>query len=151
MPGDNDPWASTFSGGAAATLPRRGVPEIFTSRVKRVFQQTKGEGAGEAVWSSNPCRVGYFTQEIVVFRDDVVGRLRRNCVNFKKEDDGVVKGDEMEVEVTGDGELISEVLVKGKGKEKEKDIEKEKDKNEVDLEVKNARKVTPPVCTSNHY
>ncbi|KAI5844374.1 DNA polymerase alpha/epsilon subunit B-domain-containing protein [Morchella snyderi] len=86
VPGDNDPWASTFSGGASAALPRRAVPEMFTGRVRRVFQGAAagGGGGGEAVWTSNPCRVGYFTQEVVVCRDDVVGRLRRNGVGFGK-------------------------------------------------------------------
>lgn len=107
VPGDNDPWASTFSGGSSTTLPRRGIPDIFTSRIKRVFQQSQsskgadgssgGGGGGEALWTTNPCRIGYFTQEIVVCRDDMVGRLRRNGINFKKSED-----DEMEV---GDFEM----------------------------------------------
>ncbi|RPB13678.1 hypothetical protein P167DRAFT_584994 [Morchella conica CCBAS932] len=56
VPGDNDPWASTFSGGSSAALPRKAVPEMFTGRVRRVFQGAAA--GGEAVWTSNPCRVG---------------------------------------------------------------------------------------------
>lgn len=90
VPGDNDGWASSFSAGAATALPRKAVPEMFTSRVKRAFAAanaeagSKGDGEGEAVWSSNPCRVSLFgpTHEIVVFRDNMTSRLRRTAVNF---------------------------------------------------------------------
>ncbi|MCJ1366198.1 DNA-directed DNA polymerase epsilon, subunit B [Acarospora aff. strigata] len=93
VPGDNDPWASSFSAGAATPLPRRGVPDLFTSRIKRAFvtansEAEKGPGKktdGEAIWTTNPCRISLFgpTQEIVVFRDDLSGRLRRNAIRFK--------------------------------------------------------------------
>ncbi|RMZ89877.1 hypothetical protein DV736_g2887, partial [Chaetothyriales sp. CBS 134916] len=32
VPGDNDPWASSFGAGAATCLPRQPVPDLFTSR-----------------------------------------------------------------------------------------------------------------------
>jgi DNA polymerase epsilon subunit 2 len=93
VPGDNDPWPSAFSGGAATVLPRNSVPELFTSRVKRAFasanadvEKATGEKTnGEAIWSTNPTRLTLFgpTQEIVLFRDDVSGRLRRNAVRFR--------------------------------------------------------------------
>ncbi|CAZ85465.1 unnamed protein product [Tuber melanosporum] len=84
VPGDNDPWASTFSGGASTTLPRKPIPEIFTTRIKRVFTQSRGPNS--AIWASNPCRIGYFTQEIVMCRDDIFSRFQRNAINFKKSD-----------------------------------------------------------------
>lgn len=93
VPGDNDPWASSSSGGAATTIPRDGVPEIFTSRIRRAIananQETgrkSGEAAGEAVWATNPARMSLFgpVEEIVLFRDDVTGRLRRGAVTFSK-------------------------------------------------------------------
>lgn len=93
VPGDNDPWASAFSAGAATALPRNSVPDIFTTRIKRAFATARSEAEkatgkktdGEAVWSTNPTRLTLFgpAQEIVFFRDDMSGRLRRNAVRFR--------------------------------------------------------------------
>ena len=93
VPGDNDPWASSFSAGAATLLPRRGVPELFTTRIKRAFATANAEAEksigkktdGEAIWSTNPTRLTLFgpAQEVVLFRDDLCGRLRRNAVRFR--------------------------------------------------------------------
>ena len=93
VPGDNDPWASAFSAGASVMLPKRALPEIFTSRVKRVFGSANATSAkstgrkpkGEAIWSSNPSRLSLFgpVQEVVIFRDDMIGRLRRKALRFQ--------------------------------------------------------------------
>lgn len=93
VPGDNDPWASSFSAGASTIIPREGVPEIFTNRIKRAFANAKneagaagkkGEVEGEAIWTSNPTRMSLFgpAHEVVVFRDDIAGRLRRNAIRI---------------------------------------------------------------------
>ena len=94
VPGDNDPWASSFSAGAAAVLPRKCVPELFTTRIRRAFAGANAEGEkitgkkarGEIIWSTNPTRLTLFgpAQEVVFFRDDMLGRLRRNAVHFRK-------------------------------------------------------------------
>ena len=34
----------------------------------------------KCIWGSNPSRVKYFTQEIVIFRDDLLNRCRRNLI-----------------------------------------------------------------------
>ncbi|CAG7947270.1 unnamed protein product [Penicillium olsonii] len=90
VPGDNDPWASAFSAGAASTVPRQPIPDLFTSRVRRAFATANSElGAqnkeppGDAVWTSNPARLSWFgpVHDIAVFRDDMSGRLRRSAVN----------------------------------------------------------------------
>ena len=93
VPGDNDPWPSAFSAGAATVLPRNSVPELFTSRIKRAFatanvEADKATGKrtdGEVIWSTNPTRLTLFgsAQEVVFFRDDMSGRLRRNAVRFR--------------------------------------------------------------------
>ncbi|KAL8700877.1 MAG: hypothetical protein Q9224_000760 [Gallowayella concinna] len=93
IPGDNDPWASAFSAGAGAVLPKRALPEIYTSRVKRVFttanteakKSTDQKPKGEAIWSTNPSRLTIFgpAQELVIFRDDISGRLRRKALRFR--------------------------------------------------------------------
>lgn len=93
VPGDNDGWASAFSAGAATPLPRKPVPDLFTSRVRRVFATANseagknGEGdGGEVIFTSNPSRLSLFgpCHEIVLFRDDMTARLRRAAVRLKK-------------------------------------------------------------------
>lgn len=94
VPGDNDPWASSFSAGAATLLPRQGIPELFTSRIRRAINNANSDAAhkkdvdtpGEVVFTSNPARLSVFgpVEEIVLFRDDITGRIRRNAVLFPK-------------------------------------------------------------------
>ena len=93
VPGDHDPWASSFSAGAATSIPQASVPELFTLRVRRAFATANMEAErstgkktdGEAVWSTNPSRLSLFgpVQEVVLFRDDMLSRLRRNAVRFR--------------------------------------------------------------------
>ncbi|KAI1355250.1 DNA polymerase epsilon subunit B [Xylaria sp. FL0043] len=91
VPGDNDGWASSFSSGAAVPLPRKAVPDMFISRIRRVFATANaGVGAptdvgGEAIWTSNPARLSVFgpAHEVVLFRDDMSARLRRTAVRLK--------------------------------------------------------------------
>lgn len=93
VPGDNDGWASAFSAGAAVPLPRKPVPDLFTSRVRRIFASANNEAGkkeegtgGEAVFTSNPSRLSLFgpCHEVVVFRDDISARMRRSAVRLKK-------------------------------------------------------------------
>ncbi|OAP54786.1 hypothetical protein AYL99_11234 [Fonsecaea erecta] len=100
VPGDNDPWVSAFSAGASCLLPRQGVPEVFTSRVRRAFTtaNTEVHGGlrekdalkGESIWATNPARISLFgpLEEIVMFRDDITGRFRRSAIMFPKLDAG---------------------------------------------------------------
>ncbi|KAF7540991.1 hypothetical protein G7054_g987 [Neopestalotiopsis clavispora] len=89
VPGDNDGWASSFSAGAAVPLPRKSVPDMFTSRIRRAFVAANAEPGvkkgGEAVWTSNPARLTVFgpSHELVIFRDDMSARLRRTAVRLK--------------------------------------------------------------------
>ena len=91
VPGDNDPWASSFAAGAATVLPQQNIPELFTSRIRRAVAtaitetgKKDGDCAGEAIWASNPARISLFgpLEELVLFRDDITGRLRRSAVTF---------------------------------------------------------------------
>jgi DNA polymerase epsilon subunit 2 len=89
VPGDNDGWASSFSAGAAVPLPRKSVPDMFTSRIRRAFATANSEPGikkgGEAVWTSNPARLSVFgpAHEIVLLRDDMSARMRRTAVPLK--------------------------------------------------------------------
>ncbi|POS82201.1 hypothetical protein EPUL_005569, partial [Erysiphe pulchra] len=103
VPGDNDGWASAFGAGAATVIPRKGIPDIFTSRIKRAFAIANAEAEkelghktnGEAIWTSNPSRLTLFgpLNEIVLFRDDISSRLRRSAIHFSTpsndNDDGI--------------------------------------------------------------
>ena len=92
VPGDNDGWASSFSAGAAVPIPRKGIPDLFTSRIKRAFATANAEAEkeqgkktdGEAIWTSNPSRISLFgpAHEILLFRDNLSARLRRTAVRF---------------------------------------------------------------------
>ncbi len=130
VPGDNDPWASAFSAGAATVIPRKGLPEMFTSRIKRAFgtanaEAEKGNGKkmdGEAIWTSNPSRLSLFgpAQEVVFFRDDISSRLRRTAIRFRPQqnaDDAV--SDEVDVEMctaptNPSGEVSDETIIQGR-------------------------------------
>lgn len=68
IPGPNDPWTTSPN-----CLPRKGIPEVFTNRVRRICKDVR--------FVSNPCRLGYFTQEICVFRNEVADSIIRNRVN----------------------------------------------------------------------
>lgn len=95
VPGDNDAWPSSFMAGASNPVPRKAVPEVFTSRIRRAVAEAnreiggraQGRKEGEAIWTTNPARLSWFgcVGEMVVFRDDVAGRLRRTAVRFSKD------------------------------------------------------------------
>ncbi|KXS14233.1 Pole2 protein [Gonapodya prolifera JEL478] len=72
IPGPGDPWDTKV-------LPRARVPKTVTGRVE---QKVPG-----AVFATNPCRMKYFTHEIVLYREDLATKLRRNCVVPPDEDE----------------------------------------------------------------
>ena len=90
VPGDNDGWISAFTAGASTPLPRKAVPDMFTSRIRRAFATANAEAShkvpGSAVWTTNPSRLTLFgpSHELVLFRDDLSARLRRTSVNLKR-------------------------------------------------------------------
>ncbi|KAL7753078.1 DNA-directed DNA polymerase epsilon, subunit B [Sorochytrium milnesiophthora] len=65
VPGPEDPWGGHV-------LPRPPVPAYFTQRVQSRIPR--------AIFASNPVRIKYCTQEIVVMRDNLFNRMHRNCV-----------------------------------------------------------------------
>ena len=101
VPGDNDPWASSFSAGAATLLPRQGIPDILTNRIRKARDAANSSAnlkkdvdtPGETIFTSNPARLSMFgpLEEIVLFRDDITGRIRRNAVLFPKQDEDTME------------------------------------------------------------
>jgi DNA polymerase epsilon subunit 2 len=91
VPGDHDAWQSGFGRGAPGALPYDPVPHFFRTRVGKVLAQANkeagkerpdGEKEGEAIWTSNPARLSVFGPacDVVLFRDDVSGRMRRHAL-----------------------------------------------------------------------
>lgn len=117
VPGDNDGWASSLSAGAAVPLPRKSVPEMFTSRVRRAFATANAEPGvkkgGEPIWTSNPARLSVFgpAHEIVLFRDDISARLRRTAVHLKPSKPSAgVQGSQMPLDDVPDDIEMAEAL-----------------------------------------
>uniref|UniRef100_A0A8D0BVR7 DNA polymerase epsilon subunit n=1 Tax=Salvator merianae TaxID=96440 RepID=A0A8D0BVR7_SALMN len=67
IPGSEDP-------GPGSILPR---PPL-TGNITEEFRQQ----VPFSVFTTNPCRVQYCTQEIIIFREDMVNKMCRNCVRF---------------------------------------------------------------------
>ncbi|GCB80540.1 hypothetical protein scyTo_0016242, partial [Scyliorhinus torazame] len=67
VPGPEDP-------GPSSILPRPPLADYITEEFsKRV---------PFSVFTTNPCRIQYCTQEIVIFREDLVNKMCRNCIRF---------------------------------------------------------------------
>ncbi|CAH0598362.1 unnamed protein product [Chrysodeixis includens] len=73
VPGKTDP-------AAANVLPRPSLPNYLTDTI----QNKLGDNA---IFTTNPCRIQYCTQEIVVFRQDLVMKLCRNTLHFPESGD----------------------------------------------------------------
>ncbi|KAK7507055.1 hypothetical protein BaRGS_00001906 [Batillaria attramentaria] len=70
---------SADDAGHSTILPRPAIPNSITEELRR-----KVPGA---LFTSNPCRIQYCTREIVVFREDIVTKMCRNCVRFPADGD----------------------------------------------------------------
>ncbi|XP_064467493.1 DNA polymerase epsilon subunit 2-like [Ornithodoros turicata] len=75
VPGPADP-------GLPNILPRPGLPRVIMDEFCRQVPQT--------VAASNPCRIRYGTQEIVVFREDALAKACRNAVHLPWEQESTV-------------------------------------------------------------
>ncbi|KAJ1773191.1 DNA-directed DNA polymerase epsilon, subunit B [Coemansia sp. RSA 1813] len=65
VPGINDPWGQ-------GALPKPPLAEFFTKRL--------ASRLSKVTFATNPCHIKYCTHEIVVFREDLLKRIRRNSV-----------------------------------------------------------------------
>ncbi|KAF6141158.1 hypothetical protein GIB67_006603 [Kingdonia uniflora] len=65
IPGPDDAGPSTV-------LPRCALPHYLTEELQKHIPH--------AIFSSNPCRIKFCTQEIVIFRQDLLYRMRRSCL-----------------------------------------------------------------------
>ncbi|KEP55739.1 DNA polymerase epsilon subunit B [Rhizoctonia solani 123E] len=69
VPGPLDPWGSS-------TLPRPGIPDTFTAKIRARLPRVH--------FTSNPCRIKFFSQELVIYREDMMSRMLRNLVGIKR-------------------------------------------------------------------
>ncbi|XP_030308147.1 DNA polymerase epsilon subunit 2 isoform X2 [Calypte anna] len=67
VPGPEDP-------GPGSILPRPPLAENITEEFRQLVPFS--------VFTTNPCRIQYCTQEIIIFREDLVNKMCRNCVHF---------------------------------------------------------------------
>ncbi|KAF2069294.1 hypothetical protein CYY_009385 [Polysphondylium violaceum] len=67
VPGPTDPIGSLIN-----ILPKSSIPNAFVKDFKAKVPNS--------IFTTNPCRIRYCTQEIIVFRDDLVNRMRRHCI-----------------------------------------------------------------------
>ena len=67
VPGPQDP-------GPGNIFPRPPIPSALTDRIKQKVPMS--------VFTTNPCRIQYCTQEIVVFREDLVNKMCRNSLHL---------------------------------------------------------------------
>lgn len=58
--------------GMGSVLPRRKILDMFTKDLKAKIPNIS--------FASNPCRIRFFTQEIVIFRESILRRMQRNLV-----------------------------------------------------------------------
>ncbi|CCD26923.1 DNA polymerase epsilon noncatalytic subunit NDAI_0J00310 [Naumovozyma dairenensis CBS 421] len=79
IPGVNDPWGSMVSLGATGPIPQNKIPSYFINRMNRICKNI--------IWGSNPTRILYLSQEIVIMRDDMADRFKRNSITFPMQEE----------------------------------------------------------------
>lgn len=75
IPGPGDP-------GPAEVLPRPALPKHFSDEVSRSLPG--------AVFGSNPCRIRWYSQEIVICRQNLLHRMQRACLLPPSDDETAV-------------------------------------------------------------
>lgn len=81
VPSSDDPFSTS-------TLPRKPLPKSISDKlIQRILRASGGnqQSIEKLHFVSNPCRLVYFGQEIVIFRDDLMQRMLRNTVRLKDE------------------------------------------------------------------
>lgn len=155
VPGDNDAWPSAFSAGAAAPLPRKPVPALFTNRIRRAVAEANREvwGAGKAngkegevVWATNPARLSWFgvRGDMAILRDDVAGRLHRTSIRFSKPEEDNIDEEEMPDAVPNEDSQDAMELDTPQQRNAQSNGE------EVDPDTQRARALTRTILSQSH-
>lgn len=77
VPGPRDPCV-------APILPRAPLPDAVVDELRRLVPDAGANGGGVTM-ATNPCRLQYCTQEVVVFREDVLSKLCRHGIYYSTE------------------------------------------------------------------
>eukprot|EP00026_Physarum_polycephalum_P006927 Phypoly_transcript_06980.p1 GENE.Phypoly_transcript_06980~~Phypoly_transcript_06980.p1 ORF type:complete len:527 (+),score=94.26 Phypoly_transcript_06980:91-1671(+) len=75
VPGPADPCGNVLN-----TVPRHPLPKVFA-------QPLLDRLPNSVTLATNPCRIRYCTQEIIVFRDDITNKMRRHCILEPKDEE----------------------------------------------------------------
>lgn len=75
VPGPHDPWISN-------TLPRRALPP---SIVKPLLHSSVQIPPGHLHFASNPCRIRWMSQELVIYRENLASKMCRNVIDTLKD------------------------------------------------------------------
>ncbi len=70
--------------GEVAVLPRARLPSALTQ--SWLAQLHKHVPEARVTFASNPCRIKYLSQELVIFRNDTMSKMRRHSLNEPKDD-----------------------------------------------------------------
>ena len=74
VPGPEDPWGGTMALGNEIGLPQEPIPSEFVKKMKRFGANIK--------WASNPSRIVFLSQEIVLIRDDMNRKFKSYSIEF---------------------------------------------------------------------
>lgn len=104
IPGPNDPWQSTFSLGRSSldALPQNSIPRVFTTRLERLLPK------GNLIHGWNPMRVNYISQELVLFRDDIMNKFKRNDIVFQSDLD--LENEAVKLENSGKDTQVENII-----------------------------------------
>ncbi|KAL1896404.1 DNA-directed DNA polymerase epsilon, subunit B [Ceratocystis pirilliformis] len=161
VPGDNDGWISSVTAGASVPLPRKPVPEMFTSRLRRMFVAARNvnstKAPPEVVWTTNPSRLSLFgpTHEVVLFRDDISARLRRSAISLKTDRDSleetaIDKTSELEDEVPDLDDLMDGKAESATSKPTENQPAIVDDAATAAAGIKSSRKLVKTLCDQSY-
>lgn len=120
IPGPNDPWQSTYALGNSNInyLPQQNIPSIFLNRLERLLPK----GHLKVGW--NPVRINYLNQEIVIMKDDLINKFKRNeillshelndsATNIDLNDDPSVISNNIPLQIKQSRKLIKTLLDQG--------------------------------------
>lgn len=81
IPGDNDPWQSTYSLGSSClnAFPQPSIPKVFVNRLEKLLPR------GNLILAWNPTRLSYLSQELVIIKDKLMSKFKRNGLMFPLE------------------------------------------------------------------
>lgn len=74
VPGDGDPWISMVTKNSSSVWPQMKIPSVFGSKLERVAKNVE--------WASNPCRLNYLSQDILIINNNIAESLRRNDFTY---------------------------------------------------------------------